>query len=132
MSRVGRMAGALLVESEGRVWLVGFPKEPCDFVAKGVLTPGPIGTWEGYSTRVEPCAALDFGREVLLLELEGQVLIETLVRRLLIARNGSVSERLWRLLWSSASQQSPFPARFLTETPEVVWNVVRDAVLRCS
>ena len=42
MARVGRLAGALLAETEGRYFLVGNTKEPCDFRALGVEPPPEI------------------------------------------------------------------------------------------
>jgi hypothetical protein len=54
---------------------------------------------------------------------------------MLIERNGSVSERLWRAVLgvddAGDAPRGPVAARWLLEVPESVWRVVRDAVLRC-
>ncbi|MCU1280493.1 MAG: precorrin-3B C(17)-methyltransferase, partial [bacterium] len=48
--------------------------------------------------------------------------------RLTIARNHSVSERLWRLVTHDGATR----AQWLVEVPAHVWEIVRDNVLRCS
>lgn len=112
MARVGRLGGALLVETGGAWHVVGHFKEPCELPAAPVLAP--------------PWLAID---------LEGEPLLAMLRARLVIERTGGVSERLWRLVThapeASASILS-IDARWLAATPAHVWEVVKDAVLRCS
>jgi hypothetical protein len=69
-------------------------------------------------------------------EEEGEALAATLGDRLLIERNRSVSERLWRLLFDPSADDDPpangiVHARWLTEMPAEIWSIVRDTVLRC-
>lgn len=45
MALVGRLAGAILAETEGQFFLVGNPKVPCDFTAVGFDPPGVIMPW---------------------------------------------------------------------------------------
>jgi hypothetical protein len=70
------------------------------------------------------------------LSLEGPALLQALSARLLIERNGSVSERLWRLILSPDPDVELDPAavvdaRWLGEVPAHLWQMVRETVLRC-
>lgn len=137
MASVGRLAGALLVESEGRFFLVGSPKEPCDFRAAGFEDPGEI------DARARPFVELRAMREIALdgprleLDLAGEELARLLAERLLIERNGSVSERLWRLIAGAGDDHvepsaGVVDADWLAQTPARVWRIVRETVLKCT
>lgn len=141
MSRVGRLAGALVVETGGAYYLVGNPKVPCDWRAHGFEPPGEL------DARVRPVVplqriaagepALAPGAPQLTLEIEGDAVPQLLAAQLVIPRTGSVSERLWRLvIGESDESDAPIPdvidARWLAELPPAIWSIVRDAVLRCS
>lgn len=105
MARIGRWMGAIVVESGGAQRLVGEPKEPCAFAP-----PVPLSTPLEVDDRdVEELAALVRGR-------------------LVITRNGSVSERLWRIVTHEGATR----AQWLVDVPAHVWDIVRDSVLRCS
>jgi hypothetical protein len=120
MARVGRLAGAILAETRGEYFLVGHTKVPCDWTAAGFERPAQTEErWIRLAGRGE------LSPPILEIDIEGEPLAELLVRLFVIERTGSVSERLWRLVESS-------PARWLGEIPPHVWQVVRDAVLRCS
>ena len=58
-----------------------------------------------------------------------------LAKRLLIQRNGSVSERLWRLVTGESDESvaavSETEATWLVQMPEAVWNIIRENVLKC-
>jgi hypothetical protein len=118
MARIGRWCGAIVVEAGGVQVLVGNPKEPCALVPDALEPPyvraltAPVPLTAG--------VALDDG--------EPAALARLVAARLLIARNGSVSERLWRLLTHDAAAR----AQWLIEVPAPVWEIVRDTVLRCS
>ncbi|HEU4726469.1 MAG TPA: hypothetical protein VFT22_01210 [Kofleriaceae bacterium] len=157
MARVGRLAGALLAETGGDHYLVGHPKVPCDWRAAGFEPPGEV------DARIQPVIRLRrlAGREVaplapplLTIEIEGEPLGRLLAERFVIARTGSVSERLWRLVVgdrseddgdeeaggggadpSGAAHGAPpgiVPARWIGELPAAIWQIVRDTVLRCT
>jgi len=139
MSRVGRLAGALLAETGGAYYLVGNPKVPCDWRAHGFEPPGEL------DARVRPVVPLQrtgaqdpvLGMPQLTLEIEGEALPQLLAAQLVIPRTGSVSERLWRLvIGESDERDAPIPdvieARWLAELPPAIWTIVRDTVLRCS
>jgi hypothetical protein len=138
MARVGRLAGALLAETRGDYYLVGGLKEPCDWPARGLESPaGELDAVAQPVVKLAPCGPVDLGGTVLEIDLEGMALTDTLARRLLIRRNGSVSERLWRLVTGAddageVPSDGPIAARWLGEIPDAVWDVVRDAVLRCT
>lgn len=142
MSRVARLAGAILAETQGNYYLVGDLKEPCDFAAVGFESPGPINAVERPYIRLVAARAIVLSRPCLRFELEGDALSQLLAARLLIQRNGSVSDRLWRVLIHNP-QQSPgvaasvkdereIDARWFGEVPAHVWQIVRDQLLKCS
>lgn len=136
MARVGRLAGAILAESAGDFFLVGNTKEPCDFEAAGFDPPGEIDALERRYIRLAPRRAIELAAPYLRLDLEGEALAALLAERLLIERNASVSDRLWRLLMDPDGREEPsdceaVDARWLAEIPAPVWRIVRDTVLRC-
>lgn len=136
MARVGRLAGALLAESGGEFFLVGNTKEPCDFEAEGFESPGEIDARERRYIRLVPRGTVELAAPCLTLELEGEALAALLAERLLIERNASVSDRLWRLLMDPSGQEElpedkVVDARWLAEIPALIWAIVRDTVLRC-
>jgi hypothetical protein len=132
MARVGRLAGALLVESGGDYYLVGDLKQPCDFAAAGFEHPGEIDPRARRYVRLRPRGPVELPAPWLTVELEGEPLARLLAERLLIERNGSVSERLWRVVTHDHEGASAIPARWLAELPGAVWNLVRQSVLKCS
>src|SRR4249919_351155 len=100
MARVGRLAGAIVAESVGAYFLVGNPKRPCDWPAAGFEPPGPLdATARPYLCLARTAApAVGVSGPWLQLALEGEALARALAARFLIERNGSVSDRLWRLV----------------------------------
>jgi len=136
MARVGRLAGALLAETGGEFFLVGNTKEPCDFEAAGFESPGEIDALGRRYIRLAPRRAVELAAPYLRLDLEGEALAALLAERLLIERNASVSDRLWRLLIDPSGQEElpedeAVDARWLAEIPGPIWGIVRDTVLRC-
>jgi hypothetical protein len=137
VSRVGRLAGALLVETGGEHYLVGNLKRPCDFAAAGFERPaGELDALARPWTRLQRSGPLTVAGPWLTLDLERESLLGLLAERMLIARNGSVSDRLWRLILSADPDQevpadAVIDARWLGQVPAHVWTVVREAVLRC-
>jgi hypothetical protein len=136
MARVGRLAGAILAETEGRFFLVGNPKEPCDFKAAGFEDPGVIDALEHPLVELRVSRPIEMAPPCIMIMIEGERLAKLLAERFLIARNGSVSDRLWRLvIYPEATGDDPedavVDARWLGELPDAIWQIVRDAVLRC-
>jgi hypothetical protein len=123
------MAGALIAESNRQYFLVGDFKEPCDLAAAG-FEPCEIDVAKRRWTRLLPTRTIYLSLPQLTLDLEGEPLAELLAERMLIERNGSVSERLWRVILSGATEQ--VDVRWLAAVPAHVWNIVRDPVLKCS
>jgi hypothetical protein len=134
MARVGRLAGAILAETAGRYFLVGDLKEPCDFAGAGFEPPGDR------DVRTQPYCELTTTRPVVLsppvltVALEGEALARRLAAFLVIQRNGSVSERLWRLITQPerAGAAAEIDAAWLATIPPEVWQIVQDSVLRCT
>jgi hypothetical protein len=128
MTRVGRLAGALLIETGGSWFLVGHLKQPCDFVAAGFAPPAEVDARAPTGIRLEPIATPTMAAPWIELAVEGDAVVPLCASRFLIERTSLVSERLWRLVTDGDRAD----ARWLGEVPEAVWGVVRDAVLRCS
>src|SRR5712672_3173802 len=129
MARVGRLAGALLAETEGNYFLVGDLKEPCDFPAAGFEPPERTPGRELPFARLRPLREIALSAPHILLDIEGEELALLLFRRLVIARNGSVSNRLWRLV-TGPIEQAEVDARWLGGVPAEVWEIVRESTLR--
>lgn len=137
MARVGRLAGAILAETRGELYLVGNPKVPCDWGAAGFDPPAELEPRERPFVRLSARRAVEIPAPHLTLEVEGETLPRLLAEVFLIQRTGSVSERLWRLV-AGASDEAGAPAagavaaRWLGEIPPSVWRIVRETVLRCT
>lgn len=137
MARVGRLAGAILAETEGQFFLVGNPKEPCDFAAAGFDPLGVIDALERPFVRLSPCRSVQVPRPYLTMDVEGEGLARLLVDRFVIQRNGSVSDRLWRLVThpkgeDHAGLDGSIDARWLGRVPAEIWHIVRETVLKCT
>jgi hypothetical protein len=141
MARVGRLAGAILAESAGDYYLVGNPKVPCDWRAAGFEPPGELDARVRPVVRLARLAAASapppLGAPQLTIDVEGEPLARLLADAFVIPRTGSVSERLWRLAIGDSDDSDRelpdvIPARWLGEIPPAVWQIVRDAVLRCT
>jgi hypothetical protein len=137
MARVGRLAGAILAESNGEYFLVGNTKIPCDWAAAGFERPVELNPAKHAFLRLSQSGPVALGSPHLLFTLEGEALASELAQRFVIERNGSVSERLWRLVLqrgdvdAEEEPQGPVDARWLGEIPAPIWQIVRDTVLRC-
>lgn len=137
MALVGRLAGAILAETEGQFFLVGNPKEPCDFAAVGFEPPGVIDAMERPFIRLPPLRPVQVPQPYLTMNVEGEALARLLVDRFVIQRNGSVSDRLWRLVIDPKQENRIAPvgnidARWLGEIPAEIWQIVRETVLKCT
>jgi len=140
MARVGRLAGGLLLETQlgtGAAWfLVGDTKVPCDWHAAGFAPPAPRDVIRERFVQLEVRGTPTFTGTTLSIALEGQAAARELAERLTVSRNGSVSERLWALILGEDEIEEPtgqtIPCAWLAEMPIAVWDVVREAVLKCS
>jgi hypothetical protein len=138
-ARVARLAGAIVASDGDRWFLVGNPKGPLDLEAHGFAAlHEPIDAMARPWIALEPRRPITLAPPIVSIDLAGDALPITLARRFLITRNGSVSDRLWRLVVSpdpldpDAEPPDAVDARWLGAMPDHVWDVVRDAVLRCS
>lgn len=137
MALVGRLAGAILAETGGQFFLVGNPKEPCDFVAVGFECPGVINAMERPFIRLSPLRPVQIPQPYLTMTVEGEGLARLLVDRFVIQRNGSVSDRLWRLVTDPKQEDRAvstgiIDAQWLGEIPTEIWHIVRETVLKCT
>jgi hypothetical protein len=141
VTSVGRLAGALLVQTQeagADAWFVlGDTKRPCDWRASGFETPldrDPRQTpWQRLSVNSTPALT---GAQ-LRLSHSGLDVVRSLSSRLLVSRTGAVSERLWRLIFDvsdedDVAQDAVITADWLVEIPAPAWEIVRDAVLKCT
>ncbi len=132
-TRVSRLAGAILLEADGQHYLVGNTKEPCDFAAAGFEPPAqPIDAMARPFVRLAQVRPVTLRAPVLTLDLAGEAAAARLAAAFVIERNGSVSERLWRLVVGDDARPDDIDARWLGQMPAQVWQVVRDTVLKCS
>jgi hypothetical protein len=138
MARAGRLAGAILAETEGHYFLVGNTKEPCDYGRAGFEPPAEVDALARPFVRLAVSGPPVLPPPWLLLPVEGQALPRFLAERFLIERNGSVSDRLWRLVTNPDGDGAAAPsaaqaidACWLAELPAPVWRIVREAVLKC-
>jgi hypothetical protein len=136
VSQIARLSGALLAHTQGHYYLIGNLKRPCDFAAEGFEPPAQeIDPLARPFIPLSATRAVELSEPLLELPLEGPELLTLLARRLLIERNGSVSDRLWRLILGD-SDETPVdagvhPAPWFATMPERVWSCVRESVLRC-
>ena len=140
MARVSRLAGAIvaatIVDGSEAYFLVGDTKAPCDWTAAGFIRPADRSAAVERYVRLVKAGGVTPDPTHLELAVEGEALARLLADRLLIARNGSVSERLWRLVTGEDEEDEArlgaIDARWLGEIPKAAWDIVRDAVLRCT
>ena len=140
MARVGRLAGGLLLETKlarEPVWfLVGDSKTPCDWQAAGFAAPRERDVVRERFVQLELVGAPSLTGTTLSIALEGVEAARVIGERLTVSRNGSVSERLWSLIVGEEEAEQPsgqmIPCAWLCEMPTAVWDVVRDAVLKCT
>ncbi len=137
---LSRLAGAMLLARGGEFYLVGNTKEPCDWAGIGFSKPeeGDAATLRVRRLHLlrddpnvgNPCAFVAVAGQPL------ELIADVLARRLLIVRNASFSERLWRIV-TGASDESSVPAEetpdvsWLLAMPDPVWEIVREAALKC-
>ena|SRR6185312_17376058 len=139
MAQIARMDGAILAHTGSHYYLVGDLKRPCDFKAHGFEPPSQqidaVARPYIELVHIAHTGPVVLGTPNIFVPLEGEALPKLLAARLLIDRNGSVSDRLWRLILGETDENPRVPetqdAHWFTETPERVWNIVRESVLRC-
>ena len=139
IARGTRLAGAVLLEGAGQFFLVGNTKQPCDWSSAGFAAPPASAAGQNPVMALSPVRPVQIESPCLLFDWKdgaAESLAELLANRLLIQRNASVSERLWRLVTGEHEEQNePFSneldASWLVRMPEAVWNIVRETVLKC-
>ena len=133
MAQVGRLVGSIIALSGNDIYLVGDCKEPCDFHRYGLEFPEERNVLERPYILLSRRGEFQLEGPRLQIDLEGEALPQLLVDMFLIFRNGSVSERLWRLClqYCPNESQGVFDANWLTHMPRGIWEIVRDTILRC-
>lgn len=146
MALVSRLAGAVLVEDRERIFLVGDLKRPCDWKAAGfeppeIVDPLEFRFLELFSSEGrQQLAGLERGPshrspwlEILAHGECCEQLCDELFKRLLIERNGSVSERIWNLILDNLDEEEkqPLLVDWVLTTPFGIWSILRESLLRC-
>lgn len=137
MAYIGRLAGAILVQTGESHFLVGDCKEPCDFEAAGFMPVAERNVLERPYVPIEILRPIVWQQPLLWSSLEGERLPQKLVDSFLIFRNGSVSERLWRMVIAQSKSVpqgeggTAYDINWLTQLPNGIWEIVRDQILRC-
>ncbi len=141
MACVARLAGAIVaatwVDGIEAYFLVGDTKVPCDWSLAGFERPADRNVSVDRYVRLVAIAEVALGPSFVEVGIEGELLAQLLADRLLVDRNGSVSERLWRIVTNvddddDAIKSGVVDARWLAEIPARAWDIVRDTVLRCT
>ncbi len=159
---IGRIAGAILAHDNNHFFLIGSLKEPCDFQKLGLEDPeqakqgfDPLtqlycqlksivedmhcgNFWDILDKNSSLSEAI--GEKILFMKYGSKEINPTLARSFLIRRNSSVSERLWDLVLSCSNSYTKkiyqnkevYDASWLEQTPNEIWEIVREQVLRCS
>ncbi|MDA7980259.1 MAG: hypothetical protein MPJ50_15955 [Pirellulales bacterium] len=135
MAKVGRFYGALLAKSNGDFFIVGDLKTPADYEAMGFANPGELRPLENRFVKLTVAAGNpEIPPPLFECDVEGEVLAEKLFHRLVIKRNGSVSNRLWNLIFEADENDGKdvIDANWLLAMPDEIWEIVQDQVLRCT
>ena len=126
------------MSGEAAWFLVGDTKVPCDWAAAGFERPADRDAKVERYVRLVPIGSPALDAPTLQLFIDGEPAVRVIADRLLVARNGAVSDRLWRLILGEdeantrSAPRDDVDARWLAEMPAHVWDVVRDAVLKCA
>lgn len=133
MAQVGRLAGSIIAITGEDYYLVGDSKGPCDFTQFGFAQPVLRQVLHEPYVLLQKIGEVRLEADRLFMSLEGESLAQLLVDVFMIMRNGSISERLWRLCLSHCQQNAEglWDADWLKNTPSGIWDIVRDVVLRC-
>lgn len=133
MAKVGRFHGAVLAESRGTFYIVGDLKVPADYGAAGFADPGELRPLENRFVRLHATGSPAVHPPYFTCGLEGEALMQKLFHRLVIKRNGSVSERLWSLIFEAEENegQEVIGADWLVQMPDEIWEIIQNEVLRC-
>ena len=145
MARVGRLAGAILLNTAGEHFLIGNTKCPCDWASAGFEAPGELNPLQTPFVRLRSIGAVVGSGPWMHIDREGEELAALLANCFLIERNGSVSDRLWRLVLRAGhpsndaldddddllSADAEIDANWLATMPPHIWRIVRESVLRC-
>lgn len=131
VSKIYRLAGAILAETNGEYYLVGELKEPCDFERHGFEKPSELDPDHPVKyQKLKVLGPILVDEERLEMEAQGEELAELLFKRFVILRNYSVSDRLWRVV-TVKKKNGVTDARWLEQMPDEVWEIVRENILKC-
>ena len=138
-AHITRLAGAILLENGGQFFLVGNTKQPCDWQQAGFEKPSEIDAVKQAFIPLLAIRPIPVEGQYLVVDSADhstEALAQLLADRFLIRRNGSVSDRLWRIVTNEndengASSEQKVDASWLISMPVRIWEIVRDAALKC-
>jgi len=133
---VERLAGSFLVRGEGRFELVGQPKMPCDWSSVGFEKPTGIDAPGARRAELVCLREPELPGPRLIFDRPFDVVANAIASRLVVARNGSASERLWSLVLDADDPDDldaslVVDATWVIDMPERAFGLIRDNVLRC-
>ncbi|GIX43487.1 MAG: hypothetical protein KatS3mg129_3220 [Leptospiraceae bacterium] len=132
MFELFRLAGAILLKHNHTFYLIGNLKEPCNFNEYGFKDTEVDPLKNPYITLniIDETKISLFKEPTFIIEtnLSIEEVAKQLANKLLIKRNGSVSERLWNLIKDNQKNQN---ITWLIEIPNEIWEIVRENVLKC-
>lgn len=135
MIELYRLAGSILIKSKNQFYLLGNLKEPCNLNQYGFEQVDFDALQIPYlKLNIYDESKTIFFRDPIFIlsnsELRDiEAILQNLSDKLLIKRNGSVSERLWNLL---KNYQKDKNISWIIDIPQEIWDIVRDNVLKCT
>jgi hypothetical protein len=138
-AHISRLSGAILLECDGQFLLIGNTKSPCNWLTEGFEAPAEVDAVKQPVLRLTSSNITKSISPVLIvsaIESSGESLAKILADRFLIRRNGSVSERLWRIVTGESDESStpaehPIQVNWLVTMPSSVWEIIRETALKC-
>ena len=136
MTVVERLAGSFVVRDSSRAVLVGQPKVPCAWESFGFAKPTAIDAPDARRAELVRLADVPLPGPRLVFTRSFESVVAAIESRMLVARNGSASERLWTLVLDEddpdeIDESREVDADWIVDMPDRAFALIRDNVLRC-
>ena len=131
---LGRLGGAMLVQSANEYYLIGKPKQPVDFSEYGFEAPGEYENFTQLTVE-DAAKTADIKYDMLSSVSAGEFAL-AIYQRFAIYRNSSISERLVSYVTSKSQRVAHnggefTDVRWLAAMPQESWEIIRDSLLKC-